>query len=65
MFGLLDIHLMIISHLNKTELPELVLVITIVLLKAMDVSMRDVIIFPLGPLSHEIHFRQRLYNLKA
>ena len=34
---------------KKTELPAVILVITIVLLKAMGVSMHDVIILPSGP----------------
>ena len=54
---------MIISQLNKTKLPAVVLIITLVLMKAMGVSMRDVIIFPLGSLSHGIHFRQQILNL--
>ena len=49
-----------ISHLNKIELLAVVLVITIVVLTAMDVSMRDITMFPLGQLSHAIHFGQEL-----
>ena len=60
LFGLRESILLIISHLNQKELPAVVLVITIILLKAMDLSMRDVTILLLGPLSHGIHFRQKL-----
>ena len=49
---------MIISHLNKTKLSAVVLVISVVLLKTVDASMCGVINLPLGSLSHGIHFRQ-------
>ena len=39
LFGLIDIDLMITSHLKKKKLPAVVLVITIVLLKALSASM--------------------------
>ena len=48
---------MIISYFKKTELHAVVLFIMIALLKTMELSMSDVIIFPLEALSHGINFR--------